>query len=142
MDRCPSAPRGLALALAGALLTVLAGCEPPVGPTDAELVSSYRVSPTFNAFTGPCRIEYTLDGPAVVTVRVTADDPASGGRLLVHQVTEEAMETSGRRTHAWRGTGTNGLFAPQGPYHVELYARRAGSDRLESWELVTIMYRS
>ena len=65
-----------------------------------------------------------------------------GDRQLVHQVTDERRETSGSRTAAWRGTGPNGLFAPQGEYVVELYARLDGSDRTESWELTTLMYRT
>ena len=71
-------------------------------------------------------------------VRVEAD----GSRSLVHEVTRERRETPGPRTAAWRGTGPNGLFAPQGEYLVELYARLDGSDRTESWELTTLMYRT
>ena len=125
------------------LLLTLAtcGCTPPVGPTDIQLVGGYRVSPTFNAFTEPCDIRYTLEEPAFVQIRVvrlTAD----GTRELVRQITTERRETPGPRTAAWRGVGPNGLFAPQGEYVVELYARLDGSDRVEEWELTTIMFRS
>ena len=117
------------------------GCTPPVGPTDLEVVSGFRVSPTFNAFTRPCDIRYTLAEPALVQIRVVRVE-ADGSRSLVHEVTRERRETPGPRTAAWRGTGPNGLFAPQGEYLVELYARLDGSDRTESWELTTLMSRT
>ena len=117
------------------------GCTPPVGPTDLEVVSGFRVSPTFNAFTRPCDIRYTLAEPALVQIRVVRVE-ADGSRSLVHEATRERRETPGPRTAAWRGTGPNGLFAPQGEYLVELYARLDGSDRTESWELTTLMYRT
>ena len=120
---------------------LVAACTPPVGPTDLDVVSGYRVSPTFNAFSQPCDIRYTLAEPALVQIRVVRVGP-DGDRQLVHQVTEERRETPGPRTAAWRGTGPNGLFAPQGEYVVELYARLDGSDRTESWELTTLMYRT
>lgn len=119
----------------------LTSCTPPVGPTDLEVVSGFRVSPTFNAFTQPCDIRYTLAEPALVQIRVVRVE-ADGSRSLVHEVTRERRETPGPRTAAWRGTGPNGLFAPQGEYLVELYARLDGSDRTESWELTTLMYRT
>ena len=99
------------------------------------------MSPTFNAFTRPCDIRYTLAEPALVQIRVVRVE-ADGSRSLVHEVTRERRETPGPRTAAWRGTGPNGLFAPQGEYLVELYARLDGSDRTESWELTTLMYRT
>ena len=135
--------RGFLFAPLAALLAVTAasGCTPPVGPTDLEVVSGFRVSPTFNAFSRPCDIRYTLAEPALVQIRVTRIGP-DGDRTLVHQVTEERRETPGPRTAAWRGTGPNGLFAPQGEYVVELYATLAGSGRTESWELTTLMYRT
>ena len=139
--RPPSLSRsGIAAVLAG-LVLVGAGCTPPVGPTDLEVVSGFRVSPTFNAFSRPCDIRYTLQEPAWVQIRVTRVG-LEGDRALVHQVTAEQRETPGARTAAWRGTGPNGLFAPQGEYVVELYARLDGSDRSESWELTTLMYRT
>ena len=88
------------------------GCTPPVGPTSLEVVSGFRVSPTFNAFSRPCDIRYTLAEPALVQIRITRVGP-DGDRTLVHQVTDEQRETPGSRTAAWRGTGPNGLFAPQ-----------------------------
>lgn len=130
------APRALPLA---ALL--LGACTPPVGPTDLEVVSGFRVSPTFNAFTRPCDIRYTLAEPALVQIRVTQRQP-DGSVALVRQITEERRETPGPRTAAWRGIGPNGLFAPQGEYTVELYARLDGSDRTEAWTLTTLMYRT
>ena len=132
-----------ALAPLAAALAVLAaaGCTPPVGPTDFEVVTGFRVSPTFNAFSRPCDIRYTLAEPALVQIRVTRVGP-DGERALVRQITEERRETPGPRTAAWRGIGPNGLFAPQGEYVVELYARLDGSDRTETWELTTLMYRT
>ena len=126
---------GVALALA------VGGCTPPVGVAAFEVVSGYRVSPTFNAFTEPCEIRYTLAEPALVQIRVVQVLP-DGSRALVRQITPEQRETPGPRTAAWRGTGPNGLFAPQGEYLVELYARLDGSDRTEEWALTTIMFRS
>ena len=131
----------LAPVLLAALAAVLPSCTPPVGPTDFQVVSGFRVSPTFNAFTQPCDIRYTLAEPALVQIRVTQRQP-DGSVALVHQVTEERRETPGPRTAAWRGTGPNGLFASQGEYTVELYARLHSSDRTESWELTTLMYRT
>ena len=126
----------LALALAAA------GCTPPTGGlTDYQVVEGFRVSPTFNAFARPCDIRYTLQEPAHVQIRVTRVGP-DGQRALVHQVTAERLETAGPRTAAWRGTGPNGLFAVQGEYVVELYARLDGADRTERWELTTIMFRT
>ena len=128
-----------------AVLAVLAiasaGCTPPVGVTDLEIVQGFRVDPTFNAFTQPCAIRYTLDQPALVQIRVVRPGP-DGDPALVRQITEERRETAGPRTAAWRGVGPNGLFAPQGEYTVELYARLDGSDRTEHWSLTTIMFRS
>ena len=129
-------PRAALLALA-----VAAGCTPPGGLADYAVVEGFRVSPTFNAFARPCDIRYTLAEPALVQVRVVRVD-AGGARTLVHQVTEERRETAGSRTAAWRGTGPNGLFAPQGEYVVELHARLDGSDHTETWELTTLMYRT
>lgn len=123
------------------LLAALVACTPPVGPTDFQVVSGFRVSPTFNAFDRPCDIRYTLAEPALVQIRVVRVTP-DGDRQLVHEVSPERPETPGPRTAAWRGTGPNGLFAPQGEYVVELYARLNGSDRAESWELTTLMYRT
>ena len=134
------APAVLALAV-GLATALAAGCSPPVGVTDLELVSGYRVDPTFNAFTQPCHIRYSLDQPALVQIRVVRID-ADGGKQLVRQITEERHETAGPRTAAWRGVGPNGLFAPQGQYEVELYARLEGSDRTERWSLATTMFRS
>ena len=138
----PPAP----LAVPGALvllatLTLLAACTPPAALTDAPLVTGFRVSPTFNAFTGPCDIRYTLAEPAFVQVRVTQRQP-DGTVALVRQVTTEGRETPGARTAAWRGTGANGLFAPQGEYTVELFVRMDGQDRAEEWTLPTVMFRS
>ena len=131
--------RHLPLAVLAAV--ALASCTPPVGPTDLEVVSGFRVSPTFNAFTQPCDIRYTLERPALVQIRVVRVE-ADGARSLVHEVTPERRETPGPRTAAWRGIGPNGLFAPQGTYTVELYARLDGTDRGEEWALTTIMYRN
>jgi flagellar hook assembly protein FlgD len=108
---------------------------------DYAVVEGFRVSPTFNAFSRPCEIRYTLQEPATVEIRVTRVQ-ADGQRALVHQVTLPTRETAGPRTAAWRGTGPNGLFAPQGEYVVELYATLDGTDRAESWELTTLMYRT
>ena len=135
------APLAAFAAVALATASAGGGCTPPVGPTDLEVVSGFRVSPTFNAFTRPCDIRYTLAEPALVQIRVVRVE-ADGSRSLVHEVTRERRETPGPRTAAWRGTGPNGLFAPQGEYLVELYARLDGSDRTESWELTTLMYRT
>jgi hypothetical protein len=129
------------LPLAVLVAVAFTSCTPPVGPTDLEVVSGFRVSPTFNAFTQPCDIRYTLAEPALVQIRVVRVG-ADGARSLVHEVTRERRETPGPRTAAWRGTGPNGLFAPQGEYVVELYARLDGSDRTETWELTTLMYRT
>ena len=139
----PLPPKGPALALLAALLAlpVGGGCTPPVGPTDFQVVSGFRVSPTFNAFAQPCDIRYTLAEPALVQIRVLRV-LAGGQRALVRQITEERRETPGPRTAAWRGVGPNGLFAPQGEYVVELHARLDGSDRAETWELTTLMYRT
>ena len=131
----------LRLALTVALAAALAACTPPVGVTDLDVVSGFRVSPTFNAFTEPCAIRYTLDEPAHVHIRITRTDP-DGTTALVRTITPERRETPGPRTAAWRGVGLGGLFAPQGEYTVELYARLAGSDRTVAWSLTTIMYRS
>lgn len=145
MRRLPFA--ALAVALIAPLTVLLAsavglvGCTPPVGPTDFQIVQGYRVDPTFNAFTRPCEIRYTLEESAYVQIRVVRIN-ASGEKELVRQITEERRETSGSRTAAWRGVGPNGLFAPQGEYVVELYARLDGSDRTEQWDLTTIMFRS
>ena len=117
------------------------GCTPPVGVTSLDVVESFRVSPTFNSFAEPCRIRYTLEGPAWVQIRIVQLQP-DGSRALVRQITEERQETAGTREAAWRGVGPNGLFAPQGEYIVELYARLDGSDYTEAWDLTTIMYRS
>ena len=127
--------------LALLVLLAAAGCTPPSGPTDFQIVSGFRVDPTFNAFTGPCEIRYTLAEPAHVQIRVTQRQ-ADGSVALVRQITDERRETAGARTAAWRGVGPNGLFAPQGEYTVELYARLDGSDRTEEWALTTIMFRS
>ncbi|MEP0546386.1 MAG: FlgD immunoglobulin-like domain containing protein [Rhodothermales bacterium] len=135
----PAAPSLLALLLAA--LLPLAGCTPPVGATDLDVVSGFRVSPTFNAFTQPCEIRYTLDEPAYVQIRITRTEP-DGSTALVRTITAEQRETAGPRTAAWRGVGPNGLFAPQGEYTVELYARLDGSDRTTTWTLTTIMYRA
>lgn len=124
-----------------ALVLAHLGCTPPVGVTDLEIVTGYRVDPTFNAFTEPCEIRYSLDQPALVqirVVRITQD----GTKELVRQITEERRETAGPRTAAWRGVGPGGLFAQQGQYEIELYARLDGSDRTEEWALTTIMFRS
>ena len=134
MRRLPAA-----LALVLALSTV--GCTPPVGPTDLQIVQGFRVDPTFNAFNEPCEIRYTLEESALVQIRIVRIG-SDGSRELVRQITEERRETSGPRTAAWRGVGPNGLFAPQGEYTVELYARLDGSDRTEQWDLTTIMFRS
>ena len=128
----------LALAVGGG---TLAGCTPPVGVAAFEVVSGYRVSPVFNAFTEPCEIRYTLAEPAHVQIRVVQLQP-DGSRALVRQITEERRETPGPRTAAWRGVGPGGLFAPQGTYTVELYARLDGADRGEEWALTTIIYRN
>ena len=128
------------LALVSAL--ALAACTPPTSSlADFQVVEGFRVSPTFNAFTRPCDIRYTLQEPAWVQIRVVRAQP-DGGRALVRQITQERRETAGSRTAAWRGIGPNGLFAPQGEYVVELYARLDGSDRTETWELTTIMFRT
>ena len=127
--------------LALLVLLAAAGCTPPSGPTDFQIVSGFRVDPTFNAFTGPCEIRYTLAEPAHVQIRVTQRQ-ADGSVALVRQITDERRETAGARTAAWRGVGPSGLFAPQGEYTVELYARLDGSDRTEEWALTTIMFRS
>ena len=132
----------LALAALASLAVLGAGaCSPPVGATDFQIVSGFRVDPTFNAFNEPCEIRYTLAEPAVVQIRVTQRQ-ADGQTALVRQITEERRETAGARTAAWRGVGPNGLFAPQGEYTVELYARLDGSSRTEDWHLTTIMFRS
>ena len=134
--------RAQTLSMLGVLaLLAAAGCTPPTGPTDFHVVSGFRVSPTFNAFTQPCDIRYTLAVPAHVQIRVTRRQP-DGSAALVRQITEERRETAGSRTAAWRGVGPNGLFAPQGEYTVELYARLDGSDRTEAWTLTTLMFRS
>ena len=129
----------LALAALGGL--ALSACTPPVGVADVELVTGYRVSPTFNAFTEPCAITYRLERSAWVQIRVVQVQP-DGERALVRQITEEQRETPGARTAAWRGVGPNGLFAPQGTYTVELYARLDGADQAEEWTLTTVMFRS
>ncbi len=126
--------------LLGVLLAA-AGCAPPAGLTDGALVSGFRVDPTFNAFTGPCEIRYTLAGPALVQIRVVQRQP-DGSLALVRQLAEERRETRGPRTAAWRGTGPNGLFAPQGEYTVELSVRRTDADDAEAWALQTVMFRS
>lgn len=133
--------RPLSAALA-AVVGAIAACTPPTGGlTDYAVVEGFRVSPTFNAFSQPCDIRYTLQEPALVQIRVVRVQP-DGQRALVRQITEERRETAGPRTAAWRGIGPNGLFAPQGEYVVELYARLDGTDRSETWELTTLMYRT
>ena len=57
------------------VLLAAAGCTPPTGPTDFQIVSGFRVDPTFNAFTGPCEVRYTLAEPAVVQIRITQRQP-------------------------------------------------------------------
>lgn len=138
MTACP--PRFALLALVVASLGASA-CSPPVGVTDFQIVSGFRVDPTFNAFTEPCEIRYTLAEPALVQIRVTRLE-ADGSLALVREITPERRETAGARTAAWRGVGPNGLFAPQGQYTVELSARLDGSPRSEDWQLTTIMFRS
>ena len=130
------------LALLLALAASLAGCTPPVGLTDVQVVSGFRVDPTFNAFTGPCNIRYTLAEPAFVAVRDRPRRRDDGSAPSSARSRAERRETRGARTAAWRGVGTNGLFAPQGDYTVELYARLDGSDRVEQWALTTIMFRT
>ena len=134
-------PPALPLVLAALGGLALSACTPPVGVADVELVTGYRVSPTFNAFTEPCTITYRLERPAWVQIRVVQVQPG-GERALVRQITEEQRETPGSRTAAWRGIGPNGLFAPQGTYTVELYARLDGADQAEEWTLTTVMFRS
>ena len=130
------------LAVALALAVATPACTPPTGGlTDYAVVEGFRVSPTFNAFSRPCEIRYTLQEPATVEIRVTRVG-LDGERALGHQVSLPTRETAGPRTAAWRGTGPNGLFAPQGEYVVELYATLDGTDRAESWELTTLMYRT
>ena len=133
----------LAVALVAAVLPIaLSGCTPPTGGlTDYAVVEGFRVSPVFNAFDRPCEIRYTLQESATVEIRVVHVEPG-GTRTLVHQVTSPTRETEGPRTAAWRGTGPNGLFAPQGEYVIELYATLDGTSRQESWELTTLMYRT
>lgn len=138
---CRARSRGAALAALAVAVLATAGCTPPVGVTDLDIVTGYRVDPTFNAFTEPCEIRYSLDQPALVQIRVVQVGP-DGSKELVRQITEERMETAGPRTAAWRGVGPGGLFAPQGQYEIELYARLEGSDRTEQWSLSTIMFRS
>ena len=130
------------LPLAVTLAATLTGCTPPTGGlTDYAVVEGFRVSPTFNAFSRPCDIRYSLQEPAWVQIRIVQVQP-DGQRALVRQITEERRETAGTRTAAWRGIGPNGLFAPQGEYVVELFARLDGADRAERWELTTIMFRT
>ena len=129
------------LATLAVALVLAVGCTPPTGPTDFQVVSGFRVDPTFNAFNEPCEIRYTLEESALVQIRIVRI-ASDGSKELVRQITEERRETSGPRTAAWRGVGPNGLFAPQGEYVVELYARLDGSDRTEQWDLTTIMFRS
>ena len=131
----------LGAALGVALAAALSACTPPVGVAGAEIVAGYRVDPTFNAFVQPCAIRYSLDQPALVQIRVVRVREG-GERELVLQITDERRETAGPRTAAWRGVGANGLFAPQGQYEVELFARLDGSDRTEQWSLPTLMFRS
>ena len=131
-------PHTLALAL-----LALAGCSPPVGVSSAvETVSSFRVSPTFNAFEEPCTIRYRLETSGSVQIRVTAVS-ADGTRALVRDITRTRRETAGQREAHWRGIGPNSLFAPQGEYVVELYVTPdVPGAATESWELTTVMYRS
>lgn len=124
-----------------ALALLVQACTPPVGVIDLQVVTGFRVAPTFNAFTEPCRIQYTLVEPALVEIRIVRRN-ADGVTELVRQITREQRETAGPRTAAWRGVGPSGLFAPQGPYTVELHARLDGSDRSETWTLTTFMFRS
>ena len=133
--------RRLPAALAVALVLASGACTPPTGPTDFQVVSGFRVDPTFNAFNEPCEIRYTLEESALVQIRIVRI-AADGTKELVRQITEERRRDLGPRTAAWRGVGPNGLFAPQGEYVVELYARLDGSDRTEQWDLTTIMFRS
>ncbi|OZC01377.1 FlgD immunoglobulin-like domain containing protein [Rubricoccus marinus] len=137
----PHRASGAATLLLALATAALGACTPPVGVTDFVIVQGYRVSPTFNAFTQPCTIQYSLDEPALVQIRVVRVDP-DGNKELVRQITQERRETAGPRTAAWRGVGPSGLFAPQGEYQIELYARLDGSDRTEAWTLTTIMFRS
>ncbi|MEL6615023.1 MAG: hypothetical protein AAFQ43_04765, partial [Bacteroidota bacterium] len=109
--------------------------------TAYAVVEGFRVSPVFNAFAEPCDIRYTLQAPAHVQIRIVQVLP-DGSRVLVREISPERRETAGPRTAAWRGIGPNGLFAPQGEYVVELYARLDGSSRTEAWELTTTMYRT
>lgn len=150
MTRCLSPVRRYAAVLATVLAVLaavgiasatLTACTPPVGVAGVEIVAGYRVDPTFNAFTQPCAIRYSLDQPALVQIRIVRVRE-DGQRELVLQLTGEQRETAGPRTAAWRGTGANGLFAPQGQYEVELFARLDGSDRTEQWSLPTVMFRS
>ena len=134
-------PATLLAVLAIGVPTLFAGCTPPGGVTDLDVVRGFRVSGTFNAFTQPCEIRYTLAEPAYVEIRITQTQP-DGSLALVRQITPERRETSGSRSAAWRGVGPNGLFAPQGTYNVELYARLDGSDHGEAWTLTTIMFRA
>lgn len=131
----------VALLLTSAFLLLPSSCTPPVGVTDLDVVTGFRVSPTFNAFTEPCTIRYVLEEPAWVEVRVTQPQE-DGTPALVRQLSTERYETAGPREVAWRGVGPNGLFAPQGTYTVELYARLDGADRTEAWTLTTLMYRA
>ena len=127
------------LAASAVATTVAAGCTPPTGP-ERDLVSGFRVSPVFNAFTQPCTIAYTLNAPAWVQIRVT--DPATEPATLVRQITEERRETAGARSAAWRGVTSLDRFAPQGEYTIELYARRSPDEPWETWALSTIVFRN
>lgn len=130
--------------LSSVLLLVSAGsCSPPVGVSSAvETVSSFRISPTFNAFQEPCVIRYRLESSGSVQIRITKSS-ADGARTLVRDITQPRRETAGQREAHWRGIGPNGLFAPQGEYVVELYVTPdAPGATAETWELTTVMYRS
>jgi hypothetical protein len=114
-----------------------------VGVTSAiESVTSFRVSPTFNAFEEPCAIRYRLEISGTVQIRITQVQP-DGSRALVRDITRPRRETRGQREAHWRGIGPNGLFAPQGEYTVELFVTPdAPGAQAESWTLTTVMYRS
>ena len=94
--RRPRPPRPMTRALPLVALAVAAGlaaCTPPTGGlTDYAVVEGFRVSPTFNAFSRPCDIRYTLQEPALVQIRVVRVS-ADGERALVRQITDERRET-------------------------------------------------
>jgi hypothetical protein len=98
--------------VAGVLpLLACEACRLPVEPGD-ELVTDFKFQPeAFDSFTGSASIRYTLDRPAVTTLRVTRKE----GETVIILFTS-LQESKGSHSHAWQGDTEQGYFAASGGY--------------------------